>query len=219
MNLIFLGPPGAGKGTQAKRICEKYDLTQIATGDILREHLKKETGLGKKAKEFINAGNLVPNDIIIDMMRYEIEKARGNSSGILLDGFPRTIAQAEALDELMKELDDKINLAIVLNVPNSELMERLTGRRVCPKCGTSYHVKFNPPTKEGVCDNDGEELIQRKDDNEETVSNRLNVYEEQTKPIIEYYTKQDIEHNIDGVGSVDGIFNKVSEAINNTVSS
>lgn len=216
MNLIFLGPPGAGKGTQAKRICEVHNLTQIATGDILREHLKNETGLGKKAREFIDAGNLVPNDLIIDMMRYEIEKNRGKG-GYLLDGFPRTVTQAEALDELVKELDDKIDVAIVINVPNDELLARLTGRRVCPKCGTSYHLLFNPPVKEGLCDNDGEELIQRKDDNEETVKNRLEVYESQTKPIIMYYEKKGLAHNVDGVGTVNEIYSRINEGISNFV--
>ena len=216
MNLIFLGPPGAGKGTQAKRICEEHNLTQIATGDILREHLKNDSGLGKRAREYINAGNLVPNDLIIDMMRYEIEKNR-SKGGYLLDGFPRTVEQAEALDDLLKELDDTIDVAIVLNVPNSELMGRLTGRRVCSKCGTSYHVIFNPPSKEGMCDNDGEQLIQRKDDNEETVKNRLEVYEGQTKPIIMYYEKKGLAHHVDGVGSVNEIYARINEGISSFV--
>ena len=217
MNLIFLGPPGAGKGTQAKRICDKYNLTQIATGDILREHLKNETGLGKKARQYIDAGNLVPNDLIIDMMRYEIEKNR-SKGGYLLDGFPRTVTQAEALDELLSDLDDKIDVAIVLNVPNEELMARLTGRRVCPSCGTSYHLIFNPPAKEGICDLDGEELFQRKDDNEDTVKNRLDVYVNETKPIITYYEKQGLAHHVDGVGTVDEIFNLINEGITSFVS-
>lgn len=212
MNLIFLGPPGAGKGTQAKRICEKFNLTQIATGDILREHLRNETGLGMKAKEYINAGNLVPNDLIIDMMRYEIEKNR-NKGGFLLDGFPRTVKQAEALDELLKELNDKIDVAIVLNVPNDELISRLTGRRVCPKCGTSYHLIFNPPNEDGICDHDNEPLIQRKDDNEETVKNRLEVYDKETKPIIHYYEKKGLAYSVDGVGSVSEIFERINEGI------
>lgn len=212
MNLIFLGPPGAGKGTQAKRICDEHNLIQIATGDILREHIRKESGLGKKAKEYLNAGNLVPNDLIIDMMRYEIEKNRGNG-GYLLDGFPRTVPQAEALDELLGEMDDKIDVAIVLSVPNDELMARLTGRRVCTKCGTSYHVLFSPPKEENICDNDGEELVQRKDDNEETAVNRLEVYENQTKPIIMYYEKKGIAHNVNGVGSVNEVFSRINDGI------
>lgn len=212
MNLIFLGPPGAGKGTQAKRICEKYGLTQIATGDILREHLRNETGLGMKAKEYINAGNLVPNDLIIDMMRYEIEKNR-KKGGFLLDGFPRTTAQAEALDELLKELDDKLDLAIVLSVPNDELISRLTGRRVCQTCGTSYHLIFNPPKVENICDNEGAELIQRKDDNVETVKNRLEVYDKETKPIISYYEQKGLVYNVDGVGTVGEIFERINEGL------
>ncbi|TNE32680.1 adenylate kinase [bacterium] len=216
MNLIFLGPPGAGKGTQAKRICEKYKLTQIATGDILREHLRNETGLGKKAREFINAGNLVPNDLIIDMMRYEIEKNR-SKGGFLLDGFPRTVTQAEALDELLKELNEKLDVAIVLNVPKEELIDRLTGRRVCPQCGTSYHLIFNPPNDDSKCDHDGEILIQRKDDNEETVKNRLDVYEKETKPIIHYYEKKGLAYSVDGVGSVSEIFDRINEGINSYV--
>lgn len=214
MNLIFLGPPGAGKGTQAKKICEKYKLTQIATGDILREHLRNETGLGKKAKEYIDNGNLVPNDVIIDMMRYEIEKTK-KEGGFLLDGFPRTVPQAEALDDLMSELDDNIDLALVIEVPNEELEKRLTGRRVCPKCGTSYHILFNPPKEDGKCDHDGEDLIQRKDDNIETVRNRLDVYEKETKPIINYYENQGLAKRISGVGSVSDIFEKIESKIEN----
>jgi len=146
------------------------------------------------------------------MMRYEIEKNR-SKGGYLFDGFPRTVTQAEALDELLNDLDDKIDVAIVLNVPNSELIERLTGRRVCPKCGTSYHLLFNPPANEGVCDHDGEELIQRKDDNEETVKNRLEVYQKETKTIITYYEKYGLAHRVDGVGSVDDIFDYLKEGI------
>jgi adenylate kinase len=216
MNLIFLGPPGAGKGTQAKRICEKYGLIQIATGDILREHLRNETGLGQKAKEYINAGNLVPNDLIIDMMRYEIEKNR-TKGGFLLDGFPRTVTQAEALDELLEDLEDKLDLAIVLNVPNDMLITRLTGRRVCPSCGTSYHLEFNPPKTEGICDNEGAELTQRKDDNEETVKNRLEVYDKETKPIINYYEQKGLVYNVDGVGTVSEIFDRINEGISSFV--
>ncbi|AEH45346.1 adenylate kinase [Thermodesulfatator indicus DSM 15286] len=208
MNIVFLGPPGAGKGTQAKMIAEKFGIPQISTGDMFREHLSKGTELGKKAKEYMDKGALVPDEIVLGMVEERL-KQPDCEKGFILDGFPRTVPQAEALDKLLEKLGKKIDYAILIDVPDEELVKRLTGRRTCKKCGMMYHVMFKPPKEEGKCDVCGGELYQRADDNEETVRNRLKVYHEQTEPIIEYYEKKGVLHRIDGMGSIDEIFNRI----------
>jgi adenylate kinase len=212
MKLIFLGPPGAGKGTQAENLCKDYNIIQISTGDIFRANMKNSTELGKKAKSYIDAGNLVPDSLVIDMIKEEL-KDKKYESGYLLDGFPRTVAQAEAFDSMLAESNQKIDAVLVLEVPNDELLKRLTARRVCRVCGKSYHLIYNPPKTEGICDADGGELYQRDDDKEEPILNRLKVYENQTFPLIEYYKKQGSARMIDGLGAIEEIYNRIKKAL------
>jgi len=204
MNIIFLGPPGAGKGTQAKVLVEKYGIPQISTGDMLREHVAKGTELGLKAKEYMEKGQLVPDEIILSMVKERLSQDDAQK-GFILDGFPRTVAQAEALDKLLEEMGKKIEYVLALIVPDEELVTRLTGRRTCKNCGMMYHIKFKPPKVEGKCDVCGGELYQRPDDNEETVRNRLKVYHEQTAPLIEYYRKKGVLFEVDGNKSIEEI--------------
>ncbi|NPB09730.1 MAG: adenylate kinase [Thermodesulfobacteria bacterium] len=212
MNIVFLGPPGAGKGTQAKMIAEKYGIPQISTGDMFREHLSKGTELGKKAQEYMEKGQLVPDEIVLGMVEERL-KQPDCEKGFILDGFPRTVPQAEALDKLLEKMGKKIDYAILIDVPDEELVKRLTGRRTCKKCGMMYHVIFKPPKEDNKCDACGGELYQRPDDNEETVRNRLKVYHEQTEPIISYYEKKGVLHRIDGMGSIDEIFNRIVQVL------
>ena len=188
MRAVLLGPPGAGKGTQAVRLVEKYGVPQISTGDIFRKNIKEGTELGKKAQEYMNAGGLVPDELVVDLVKDRLMQD-DCANGYLLDGFPRTIAQAEQLDEFLKEQGTKLDAVINFEVGYDTLMERLTGRRLCKACGASYHIKNFPPKTDGVCDKCGGELIQRDDDTEETARKRIEVYEESTAPLIEYYTK------------------------------
>jgi len=208
MNIVFLGPPGAGKGTQAKRITERYGIPQISTGDMFREHLSKGTELGKKAKEYMDKGQLVPDEIVLGMVEERL-KQPDCEKGFILDGFPRTVPQAEALDEMLAKWGKKIDYAIAIEVPDEELVKRLTGRRTCKNCGMMYHVIFKPPKVEGKCDACGGELYQRADDNEETVRNRLKVYHESTAPLIDYYERKGVLHRVDGMGSIDEIFERI----------
>ncbi len=208
MKLIFLGPPGAGKGTQAEFICKDFNIKQLSTGDLLRYHRQKGTELGKKAQEFMDKGELVPDNLIVEMIRNELTKEE-YQNGFLLDGFPRTIPQAEALDKLLEELNLKLNAVLVLEVPAEELIRRLTARRTCRVCGKTYHLIYNPPKVDGKCDIDGGELYQRSDDNEETVRNRLNVYEKQTKPLVAYYTSKGLVYLIDGSGEINEIYKRI----------
>lgn len=212
MRLIFLGPPGAGKGTQAERICSTYGIIQLSTGDILRENRKNGTELGKLAQSYMDAGELVPDNIIIDMIKVELQKPELRN-GYLLDGFPRTINQAIALDNLLEEMEQKLDAVLILDVPNDELIKRLTARRTCKSCGKSYHLIFNPPAKENICDVCGGELFQRDDDKEEPIMNRLKVYENQTKPLINYYTEKSIAKYINGVGEIDEIFTRIKDIL------
>lgn len=204
MKLILLGPPGAGKGTNAARIGERHQLRHLATGDILRAHIKKGSALGKKAKDIIERGSLVPDDLVNEMMKEEIKRA-GLDKGFILDGYPRTLVQAEALDAFLK--NEGVRLDAVLNFVTSEhvIIERLSGRRICPQCAANYHIRNIPPKKEGICDACGAELVQRKDDNPEAIRHRLEVYEKETSPLIEYYTKAGSLHNVLADSSVDEV--------------
>jgi len=208
MNIVFLGPPGAGKGTQAKILIERYGIPQISTGDMLREHRAKGTELGKKAQEYMDKGQLVPDEIILGMVKERLSQP-DCQKGFILDGFPRTVAQAEALDKLLSEMGKKLDFALALIVPDELLVERLTGRRTCKSCGMMYHIKYKPPQVEGKCDVCGGELYQRPDDNEETVRNRLKVYHEQTAPLIEYYKNKGILREIDGSKSIEEITQQI----------
>jgi len=208
MKIIFLGPPGAGKGTQAEHICKNYGVVQLSTGDILRSNRKQGTELGKLAQKYMDVGELVPDQIIIDMIKEELKKP-DLARGYILDGFPRTVPQAEALDKLLFNMGQKLDTVLVLEVPNQELVTRLTARRTCQVCQKTYHLIFNPPKQEGICDIDGGELYQRDDDTEATVLNRLTVYENQTKPLIEYYSKKNLAEFVHGVGKLDEIFSRI----------
>lgn len=212
LRTILLGPPGAGKGTQAAKIIEKYNIPHISTGDIFRENIKKGTELGKKAQEYMNRGELVPDDLVIEIATTRLLED-DCKDGFLLDGFPRTVYQAEKLDEFLAAHDSKIDKVIDIAVGKDELMERLTGRRVCKSCGASYHIVNIPPKKEGVCDICGGELIQRTDDNAETVANRIEVYEAQTMPLIEYYEKAGNIAHIDGATGLDNVFVDIVKAL------
>jgi adenylate kinase len=208
MNLILLGPPGAGKGTQAKMLMDRYDIPQISTGDILRGAVKEGTDMGKKAKEFMDAGKLVPDEVIIGIVKDRL-KEDDAQNGYMLDGFPRTVPQAEALDEMLKDMGSKIDHVVSIEVPDEELVGRLTGRRTCRECGSGFHMKFDPPKEEGKCDKCSGELYQRDDDNVETVTNRLKVYGDQTQPLIDYYQNKGLLRPINGVGGISEIFDKV----------
>lgn len=184
MNLILLGAPGAGKGTQAEKICEKYNIPAVSTGNIIREALKNGTDMGLKAKSYIDAGALVPDEVVIGIIKERLAED-DCKNGFILDGFPRTIPQAEALDEMGINIDKVVDI----EVPDEKIAARLSGRRVCLKCGATYHLEYKKPRKDGICDVCGEELVQRKDDKPETVIDRLNVYHEQTEPLKSYYAK------------------------------
>jgi adenylate kinase len=195
LNLILLGPPGAGKGTQAERLQEDFPLAYVATGDILRQAVADETDLGREAKAYMDRGELVPDDVIIGVI---LERLAGDSDdGFLLDGFPRTVAQAEALDTALAERDKQLSAVLLIDVPPDDIVRRLSGRRVCEK-GHVYHVEHNPPKEDGVCDVDGTPLSQRDDDREETIRKRLDVYRDQTSPLIDYYDDRDLLRRFDG---------------------
>jgi len=212
MNLILMGLPGAGKGTQAEKINDEYNIPHISTGDMFRLAIKEGTELGKKAKEFMDQGALVPDEVTIGIVKERLSKD-DCKKGFLLDGFPRTIAQAEALDELLAELNQTIDHVIHVDVPEEKLVERLTGRRVCPTCGATYHVAYNPPKEEGKCDQDGSELIQRDDDQPETVKNRLAVNVEQTKPLLDFYEKKDNLVTVNGDQDINQVFKDIQTAL------
>jgi adenylate kinase len=210
MNLILLGGPGAGKGTQAKKLIDKYQIPQISTGDILRAAVKEGTPMGKKAKEYMDAGKLVPDEVVIGIVEDRLKQA-DCKKGFILDGFPRTVPQAEALDKALTNMGSKIDHVVSLDVDEEGLVTRLTGRRTCKNaaCGQMFHVKFTPPKKEGVCDKCGGELYQRDDDNETTVRSRLATYNQATKPLIEYYSAKGLVRPIKGVGGIDDIFKQI----------
>ncbi len=211
MDIILLGPPGSGKGTQAKMIADKYKVKHISTGDILRENVRNGTPLGVEAKKFMDAGKLVPDTLLIDIIKDRLAKP-DVKAGWMLDGYPRTIPQAEALDKILPSLGQKIDVVLNVDVPDQELIKRVTGRRMC-KCGTTYHVQFNPPKVPGKCDACGADLYQRQDDTEATVKQRLQAYHTQTQPLIDYYTKRGIVATVIGVGDIKAIFDKITKVL------
>ena len=213
MRLIMLGAPGAGKGTQALLLSKAYNIPQISTGDILRANIKNETDLGKKAKEYMDKGLLVPDELVVEIVKDRLTQD-DCKNGFILDGFPRTIPQAKALDEALDQMGIKLDRAVNVHVPDENIITRMSGRRVCPQCGASYHVfEFKKPAEENICDECSSNLIQRDDDKEETVRKRLEIYHEQTKPLIEYYQNRGILSTVDGVGDVEEISNRIKEAL------
>ena len=212
MNLILLGPPGAGKGTQAAKIIEKYDIPHISTGDIFRANIKEGTELGKRAQEYMNKGQLVPDELVVEIATDRL-KADDCQKGFLLDGFPRTVFQAEELDKFLESQGKKIDHVLDIEVERDELMIGLTGRRVCKTCGASFHVVNIPPKQEGICDVCGAELVQRADDNEETAANRIEVYNNETKPLVDYYEKAGCIAHIDGAAGLENVFNAIVEVV------
>jgi adenylate kinase len=208
-NVVLLGAPGAGKGTQAERIVARFGLPHISTGDMLRAAVAKDTAMGREAKRYMESGELVPDEVVIGVVRDRLAED-DTREGFLLDGFPRTIEQAERLDALLADAGRRLTDVVQLDVPEDELVERLAGRRLCRSCGKGYHVVFDPPRREGVCDVCGGELYQRADDNEETVRNRLSVYREQTEPLVEYYRDRGILRTAFGGGKMpDEVFEQV----------
>jgi adenylate kinase len=212
MNLVLMGLPGAGKGTQAEKIVEKYGIPHISTGDMFRAAIKEGTELGLKAKSFMDQGNLVPDEVTIGIVRERLSK-EDCAEGFLLDGFPRTVAQAEALENILSDLNRKINFVINIDVEQEFLMERLTGRRICKSCGSTYHLVFNPPANDGVCDRCGGELYQRADDNAETVQNRLEVNQKQTKPLLDFYEGKGYLRNINGQQDIRKVFDDLDQLL------
>ena len=208
MNLILLGAPGAGKGTQAEVISDALGIPQISTGNILREAVKNGTEYGLKAKAAMDSGSLVSDDVVIGILKDRIAED-DCKNGFILDGFPRTVAQAEALQEFLVSRNENLDTALCIEVPSSFILERMTGRRVCLSCGASYHVKFNPPSVEGVCDVCGDNVIQRKDDVEETVKERLDVYERQTQPLIDFYKEKNLLSTVDATKAINEVFESI----------
>lgn len=212
MKIIMLGAPGAGKGTQAKKIADLCKVPHISTGDIFRANIKQGTELGKKAKIYMDAGELVPDELVCDLVVDRIQQD-DCTEGFILDGFPRTIPQAEALTNALNAIEQKMEYALNIDVPDENIIHRMAGRRACVGCGATYHVEFNPPKVQDVCDVCGEALVLRDDDKPETVMNRLNVYHEQTKPLIDYYEKQGIVHTIDGTQTMDQVFSDIRKIL------
>ncbi len=208
-NLVFLGPPGAGKGTQAKMLSQELGLLHISTGDILRSAVEKKTPLGVKAKEYMKRGELVPDDLIIAL----IEEVLPQQGGFVLDGFPRTVAQAKALDRLLDSKGMSLSAVILFDVPDDTVVERLSGRRICPRCGAVYHLRYNPPREDEICDRCGARLIQREDDREEVIRKRLSVYREQTAPLVEYYSERDILVKLDASRPIEEIHRRLLEIL------
>lgn len=205
MKIIMLGAPGAGKGTQAKMIADKYGLPHVSTGDIFRANIKEGTELGKEAKKYMDAGQLVPDELTVKILLDRVAK-EDCKNGYVLDGFPRTIPQAEVLDKALTELGDKIDYAINVDVPDENIVKRMSGRRACVNCGATYHIEHIPPKTEGICDRCGKELILRDDDKPETVLNRLKVYHDQTQPLIDFYTGKGVLKSVDGTVDMKDVF-------------
>ena len=212
VKIVLLGPPGAGKGTQAKSISNRYSIPHISTGDIFRKNISDNTPLGIEAKSYMDNGQLVPDEVTINMVKDRLQQD-DCKNGYLLDGFPRTVHQAEALDNFLTEREESIDTALLIEVPKEFILERMTGRRVCPSCGASYHIKFNPPTNDGKCDLCGSDVIQRKDDTEETVKERLDVYENQTQPLIDFYKNKKQLSVVDGTQAINEVFESICKIL------
>jgi adenylate kinase len=216
LRVVFLGPPGAGKGTQAKLLREKLEACLVSTGDILRKAVADQSPLGKEASEYIKRGDLVPDNVIVKLVAERL-KEKDCAQGFILDGFPRTIPQAQSLEEILQKMGLGLQSVLLVQVPHRIIVERLAGRRTCKNCGALYHLKFNPSTRESICDRCGGELVQRDDDREETIRARLKVYDNQTAPLVDYYRQRGILREIDGVGNVDDIRNRVIKALGDPV--
>ena len=212
MKIVLLGPPGAGKGTQAKSISNRYSIPHISTGDIFRKNISENTPLGIEAKSYMDNGQLVPDEVTINMVKDRLQQD-DCKNGYLLDGFPRTVHQAEALDNFLTEREESIDTALLIEVPKEFILERMTGRWVCPSCGASYHIKFNPPANDGKCDLCGSDVIQRKDDTEETVKERLDVYENQTQPLIDFYKNKKQLSVVDGTQAINEVFESICKIL------
>ena len=208
MKIIMLGAPGAGKGTQAKMIADKYSVPHISTGDIFRANIKNGTELGQEAKKYMDQGLLVPDELTVKILLDRVAN-EDCKNGYVLDGFPRTIPQAEVLDKALTELSDKIDYAINVDVPDENIIKRMSGRRACLACGATYHIEHVPPVQEGICDRCGKELVLRDDDQPETVKNRLNVYHEQTQPLIDFYTNKGVLKTVDGTVDMKDVFSAI----------
>ena len=208
MRIILLGPPGAGKGTQAANIVDKYNIPHISTGDIFRKNIKEGTELGKKAKAYMDRGELVPDSLVIEIVEDRLLEDDAKD-GFMLDGFPRTVNQAEALDKVLQKNNCKIDSVINISVDSNILIERAVGRRICKNCGATYHIKFNAPANEGICNKCSGELYQRSDDNEDTVTNRIKVYTDETSPLINYYTEKGVIINVDGEKDINEVFGDI----------
>ena len=214
MKIVLLGPPGAGKGTQAKSFSNRYSIPHISTGDIFRKNISENTPLGVEAKSYMDNGQLVPDEVTINMVKERL-KEDDCKNGYLLDGFPRTVSQAEALESFLNERNESLNTALLIDVPTDFILERMTGRRVCPSCGASYHIKFNPAV-DGKCGLCGTEVVQRKDDTEETVKERLDVYKEQTQPLIDFYKEKELLSVVDGTKAINEVFENICDVLGKT---
>lgn len=212
LNLILLGPPGAGKGTQAKMLVDRYHIPQVSTGDLLRAEIANQSELGLKAQTFVQSGGLVPDELVMTMLLQRIAKP-DCQQGFILDGFPRTVKQAENLEKSLTSKGEKITGVLCVQVPDDSLLERLTGRRICRACSASFHITFTPSKKDGVCDHCQGELYQRKDDSREVIANRLKVYHDQTSPLIQFYQGRKMLHAIDGLGKIEMIFSKMCDIL------
>ena len=213
VKIILLGPPGAGKGTQAKSISNRYSIPHISTGDIFRKNISENTPLGIEAKKYIDQGQLVPDEVTINMVKDRLQED-DCTDGYLVDGFPRTVSQAEALQQFIEDRRESLDTALLIYVPMDFILERMTGRRVCPSCGASYHIKFNPAL-DGKCELCGTDVVQRKDDTAETVKERLDVYERQTQPLIDYYQNKNLLSQVDGTKAINEVFESICDILGN----
>lgn len=212
MKIVLLGPPGAGKGTQAKSISSKYSIPHISTGDIFRKNISESTPLGMEAKSYMDKGLLVPDEVTINMVKDRLQQ-EDCLSGYLLDGFPRTVAQAEALNEFLENRNEQLDTSLLIDVPSEFILDRMTGRRVCTSCGGSFHIKFNPPKIDGKCDLCGSDIVQRKDDTVETVKERIDVYDKQTQPLIEFYKNKKLLSVVDGTKAINEVFKDICKVL------